>query len=194
MPVQRLKQFLDTSDVNYSCLSHPPAYTAEQLAHHVRIAGDQVAKTVIMELDGKMAMLVMPATWRVRWERLTHVLDTDFVQLADEQEFQYRFPECEVGAMPPFGNLFDMSVYCSEALSAQPEIAFTAGTHTESIHMKTRDFLRLVKPVVINQGFVRPGAQRPGWMTKGTLKSPMEIPQPGNTQLGSVLAEPYSSR
>lgn len=73
----------------------PPAFTAQQLAHHVKIAGDRVVKTVIIELDGKMAMLVMPATWRIRWDRLTHILDTDFVDLADEQEFQDRFPSAK---------------------------------------------------------------------------------------------------
>ncbi|MBS3803757.1 MAG: YbaK/EbsC family protein [Oleiphilaceae bacterium] len=193
MPVQRIKHFLDTSGMEYMCLSHPPAYTAEELAHHVKIAGDRVAKTVIIELDGKMAMLVMPATWRVRWERLSQILDTDFVQLADEQEFQDRFPGCEVGAMPPFGPLFDMSVYCSEALSSQPEIAFSAGTHTESLHMKTRDFLQLVRPVVINQGFIRPGSQRPSWMTRRTVKPDLDLSRAGNTP-PATMAGPYSPR
>ena len=112
MPVQQLKEFLDEAGVEYMCLSHPPAYTAQELAHHVKIAGDRVVKTVIIELDGKMAMLVMPATWRIRWDRLSRILDTDFIDLADEQEFKDRFPDCEVGAMPPFGNLFGMTVYC----------------------------------------------------------------------------------
>ncbi|WP_404365416.1 aminoacyl-tRNA deacylase [Marinobacter sp.] len=174
MPVQQLKEFLDISGTDYMCLTHPPAFTAQELAHHVQLAGDQVAKTVIIELDGKMAMLVMPATWRVRWDRLTDVLDTDFVQLADEQEFKDRFPDCEVGAMPPFGNLFGMSVYCSEALSEQSELAFSAGTHTESIHMKTHDFLQLVQPVVIRQGFIKPGTKRPAWLTKGAARARME--------------------
>lgn len=101
MPVQQLKEFLDEAGVEYMCLSHPPAYTAQELAHHVKIAGDRVVKTVIIELDGKMAMLVMPATWRIRWDRLSRILDTDFIDLADEQEFKDRFPDCEVGAMPP---------------------------------------------------------------------------------------------
>lgn len=166
MPVQQLKEFLDSAGTEYMCLSHPPAFSAQQLAHHVQIAGDQVIKTVILELDGKMAMLVMPATWRIRWDRLTKVLETDFVQLADEQEFEARFPECEVGAMPPFGNLFNMTVYCSEALTSQPELAFAAGTHTESIHMKTADFLRLVQPMVINQGFIKSGTPKPAWLAK----------------------------
>ncbi len=166
MPVKQLTEFLDGAGVEYMCLSHPPAFTAQQLAHHVKIAGDRVVKTVIIELDGKMAMLVMPATWRVRWDRLSRVLNTDFVDLADEQEFQDRFPECEVGAMPPFGNLFGMTVYCAEVLTEQPELAFAAGTHTESIHMKTADFLQLVHPMVINQGFTRPGTQKPAWLLK----------------------------
>lgn len=164
MPVQPFKQYLDRAGVEYMCLSHPPAFTAQQLAHHVKIAGDRVVKTVIIELDGKMAMLVMPATWRIRWDRLCRILDTDFIDLADEQAFENRFPDCEVGAMPPFGNLFDMSVYCAEALTRQPELAFAAGSHTESIHMKTSDLLDLVRPMVLEQGFVRPGAQKPAWL------------------------------
>ena len=74
MPVQQLKEFLDQANVEYMCLSHPPAFTAQELAHHVKIAGDRVVKTVIIELDGKMAMLVMPATWRIRWDRLSGIL------------------------------------------------------------------------------------------------------------------------
>lgn len=178
MPVQQLKEFLDSAGTEYMCLSHPPAFTAQELAHHVQIAGDQVIKTVIIELDGKMTMLVMPATWRIRWDRLTKVLDTDFVQLADEQEFKDRFPDCEVGAMPPFGSLFGMTVYCSEALTAQPELAFSAGTHTESIHMKTKDFLQLVQPMVISQGFIKPGAQKPAWLSKGRATDKLDVPQP----------------
>lgn len=166
MPVQQLKDFLDSAGIEYMCLPHPPAFTAQELAHHVQIAGDRVVKTVIIVLDGKMAMLVMPATWRIRWDRLSDILDTDFVDLADEHEFHSRFPDCEEGATPPFGNLFGMSVYCSEALTEQPELAFSAGSHTESIHMKTKDFLNLVQPIVLNQGFIKPGAQKPAWITK----------------------------
>ncbi|MBL1274432.1 MAG: Ala-tRNA(Pro) deacylase [Marinobacter maritimus] len=166
MPIQQLKEFLDEANVEYMSLTHPPAFTAQQLAHHVKIAGDKVVKTVIIELDGKMAMLVMPATWRVRWESLSRILDTDFVDLADEQEFQDRFPDCEVGAMPPFGNLFGMTVYCAEPLTEQPELAFAAGSHTETLHMKTRDFLNLVQPMVLHRGFIKPGAQKPAWLTK----------------------------
>lgn len=167
MPTTQLKEFLDQSGVEYLCLTHPPAFTAQELAHHGHVPGDRVAKTVIIELDGKMAMLVMPATWRVHWDRLGQVLETDFLELADEMEFQDRFPDCEVGAMPPFGALFDMAVYCSEALTRQQDLVFAAGSHTESIHMATRDFLRLAHPTVIDKGFIRPGNQKPAWMTRG---------------------------
>ncbi|HEA53383.1 hypothetical protein LCGC14_0722280 [marine sediment metagenome] len=167
MPVQQLKEFLEEANVEYMCLTHPPVFTARELARHVKIAGDNVVKTVIIELDGKMAMLVMPATWRVRWDSLSRILDTDFVDLADEQAFQDRFPDCEVGAMPPFGNLFNMTVYCAEPLTEQSELAFAAGSHTETLHMKTRDFLSLVQPVVLNRGFVKPGTRKPAWLAKG---------------------------
>ncbi|SOB77660.1 Ala-tRNA(Pro) deacylase [Marinobacter sp. LV10R510-11A] len=166
MPVQQLKEFLEEANVEYMCLTHPPAFTAQELARHVKIAGDKAVKTVIIELDGKMAMLVMPATWRVRWDSLSRILETDFVDLADEQAFQDRFPNCEVGAMPPFGNLFGMTVYCAEPLTEQPELAFAAGSHTESLHMKTSDFLNLVQPMVLNRGFIKPGAQKPAWLIK----------------------------
>ncbi|PCM42947.1 aminoacyl-tRNA deacylase [Marinobacter sp. ANT_B65] len=166
MPIQQLKEFLDEANVEYMSLTHPPAFTAQELAHHVKIAGDKVVKTVIIELDGKMAMLVMPATWRVRWNSLSNILDTDFVDLADEQTFADRFPDCEVGAMPPFGNLFGMTVYCSESLTEQPELAFAAGSHTETLHMNTRDFLNLVQPVVLNRGFTKPGGRKPAWLLK----------------------------
>ena len=171
MPIQQLQDFLDDANVEYMCLTHPPAFTAKELARHVKIAGDKVVKTVIIELDGKMAMLVMPATWRVRWESLSRILDTDFVDLADEQAFQDSFPDCEVGAMPPFGNLFGMTVYCAESLTEQPELAFAAGTHTESLHMKTRDFLNLVQPMVLNRGFVKPGTKKPAWLSKNRQRS-----------------------
>lgn len=166
MLLKPIKQYLDSADVEYLCMSHPPAFSARELAKHVGIAGDQVVKTVIIELDGKMAMLVMPATWRVSWHRLSQILDTDFVELADEQMFQSLFPQCEVGAMPPFGELYGMNVYCAEALTQEPELAFAAGSHSKSIHMKTADFLALARPTILDQGFNKPGAVKPAWLLK----------------------------
>ena len=165
MPVQQLKEFLENQGVDYTSIEHPPAFTAQELAHHCKIKGDQVVKTVIIELDGRMTMLVLPASWRIRWDRLAGVLGTDFVGLADEAEFQDCFPNCEVGAMPPFGFLYGMHVYCCETLTREPELAFAAGSHSESISIRTADFLRLVKPVLINQGFNKPGRAKPAWLT-----------------------------
>ncbi|PAU81811.1 deacylase [Halovibrio salipaludis] len=164
MPVQTLIEHLKAHGAEYRCLSHPPGFTAQSLAHHCNVPGDQVAKTVIIELDGRMAMLVMPASFRIRWDRMMEVLNTDFVELADEADFTDRFPDCEVGAMPPFGNLFGMTAYCSETLAEQPEITFAAGSHTEAMQIATRDYLALAQPVVISQGFLRPGARRPAWL------------------------------
>lgn len=164
MPVQQLKEYLDNQNTPYTCINHPPAYTAQDIASHCSIEGDQVAKTVIVELDGKMTMLVLPANWRIRWDRLGKVLDTDFVDLADETEFQALFPHCEVGAMPPFGNLYQMNVYCCESLTRQAELVFAAGSHAESLRIATEDFLRLVNPVLISQGFNKTGRAKPAWL------------------------------
>ena len=166
MPVRALKEFLDSHDAAYRCIIHPPGFTAQSLAHHCQVPGDQVAKTVIIELDGRMAMLVMPASFRIRWDRMIDVLDTDFVELADEEDFKECFPDCEVGAMPPFGNLFNMPVYCSETLTQQPEITFAAGSHTEAMQIAVADYLRLVHPVEISKGFIRPGTRKPAWLTR----------------------------
>ncbi|XOZ32511.1 aminoacyl-tRNA deacylase [Halomonadaceae bacterium KBTZ08] len=171
MPVKTLIEHLNAHGAGYQCLSHPPGFTARSLAHHCNVPNDQVAKTVIIELDGRMAMLVMPASFRIRWDRIMEVLDTDFVALADEEDFTDRFPDCEVGAMPPFGNLFGMTTYCSETLAEQPEITFAAGSHTEAMQIRTRDYLDVAQPVVISRGFIRPGTQRPGWLSGGPRKA-----------------------
>ena len=166
MPIKILKDYLDRDSAAYRCLSHPPGFTAQSLAYHCQVPGDQVAKTVIIELDGRMAMLVMPASFRIRWDRMMDVLGTDFVELAEEEDFRDRFPDCDVGAMPPFGNLFNMPVYCSETLTQQPEITFAAGSHTEAMQIAMPDYLRLVQPVDIDQGFIRPSNRRPDWLAR----------------------------
>lgn len=171
MPVQQLKDLLDSQGVAYACIEHPPAFTAQELAHHCKIKADQVVKTVIIELDGAMTMLVLPASWRIRWDRLGKILDTDFIDLASEAEFRDCFPNCEVGAMPPFGQLYGMHVYCCETLTGEPELVFAAGNHSESIRMATADFLRLVKPIMISQGFNKPGQARPAWLERGSKRN-----------------------
>ena len=150
MPVKKLKDHLDQEKIKYISIVHSPAYTAQEVAALAHITGRELAKTVIVELDGKMAMAVLPANRKIVLQDLREVTGSEEVKFASEEEFQPKFPGCETGAMPPFGNLYGMDVYMAESLSANGEIAFNAGSHTEVIKMKFDDFERLVKPRVVS--------------------------------------------
>ncbi len=149
MPAQKLKEFLDNHNVEYVTISHSPAYTAQRIAELTHIPGKELAKTVVVKLDGKFAMAVLPASNRVDLDYLKRGVDADDVEVATEAEFKDLFPDCEVGAMPPFGNLYDMDVYVAERLTDDEEIAFNSGTHTELVRLSYRDFENLVSPRVI---------------------------------------------
>ena len=149
MPAQKLKEFLDSHNVEYVTISHSPAYTAQRIAELTHIPGKELAKTVVVKLDGKFAMAVLPASNRVDLDYLKRGVDADNVEVATEAEFKDLFPDCEVGAMPPFGNLYDMDVYVAEKLTDDEEIAFNSGTHTELVRLSYRDFENLVSPRVI---------------------------------------------
>jgi Ala-tRNA(Pro) deacylase len=149
MPVQKLKQFLDAEKVKYVCLVHSPAYTASEVAQSAHIPGRELAKVVMVMLDGQMAMAVVPAPRKVDLNLLREVAGADEAKLATESEFQSRFPDCETGAMPPFGNLYGLDVYVAPALAEDESIAFNAGSHTEILRLAYRDFARLVKPKVV---------------------------------------------
>jgi Ala-tRNA(Pro) deacylase len=146
MPVKKLKEFLDGQKVKYVSISHSPAYTALEVAASAHVPGRELAKTVIIKVDGNMAMVVLPAASRVAFDLLAKQIGGKQVELAAEQEFQDRFPGCELGAMPPFGNLYGMEVFVSENLAAEDDLAFSAGSHSELIRLKYADFERLVKP------------------------------------------------
>ena len=148
MPVQKLKQFLDDERVKYACISHSPAYTASEIAQSTHIPGRELAKVVVVTLDGRMAMAVLPANRKVDLNLLREAASADEARLATEEEFRLRFPDCETGAMPPFGNLYGMEVFVSEQLAEDDHIAFNAGTHTEVMRLAYADFARLVKPKV----------------------------------------------
>lgn len=150
MPIRRLKEFLDNNRVKYSIITHPMAFTAHEIAAAAHISGYELAKAVILKADGKLVMAVIPASYKINVGVLSELVGTCNVSLADEHEFQYRFPDCEVGAMPPFGNLWHMEVYASERLSYNEHIVFNAGSHTELIRMTYIDYESLVKPRVIN--------------------------------------------
>jgi Ala-tRNA(Pro) deacylase len=146
MPVQKLKEFLDANKVKYVTVSHSPAYTAQELAAQAHVPGKEWAKTVVVKLDGKMAMAVIPAAHRVVFDLLRQAAGAKEAALASEAEFASAFPGCEVGAMPPFGNLYGMQVYVSEELTSDEEISFNAGTFTEMIRLPYQEFERLVEP------------------------------------------------
>ncbi|MBK9098779.1 MAG: YbaK/EbsC family protein [bacterium] len=146
MPSKKLKAFLDENKVKYISIQHSSAYTAQEIAAIAHIPGKDLAKTVIIKIDGKMAMAVLPASYKVSFDNLKSSLGVNEVRLAYEQEFMDKFPDCEVGAMPPFGNIYGMDVYVAETLAEDEEIAFNACNHTELIKMSFSDFEKLVKP------------------------------------------------
>ena len=146
MPIEKLKRFLDEQGVKYVTISHSPGYTAQEVAAHTHIPGGEVAKTVMVKVDGTMAMAVVPASHSVDFDRLREVSGAQRVDLATEAEFRGYFPTCAVGAMPPFGNLYDLEVYAAEVLAEDVEIAFSAGSHSEVLQMRYMDYERLVQP------------------------------------------------
>jgi Ala-tRNA(Pro) deacylase len=148
MPATRLREFLDSQHVKYVTMKHSPAYTAQEIAAAAHVRGKELAKTVMVEIDGKMAMAVVPASRKVNFDLLKAAAGAEDVELAGEKAFRDMFPECEVGAMPPFGNLYETPVYVSHLLTSDEEIVFNAGSHTELIRLAYADFERLVRPKV----------------------------------------------
>lgn len=149
MPLEKLKEFLDSKHVKYISIYHSPAFTAQQVAESAHIPGREMAKTVIVKLDDKMAMVVLPADTKVDLHVIRDSVDAQKVELASEHEFKDKFPGCELGAMPPFGNLFGMRVYVDPKLSKDKNIAFNAGSHSQLIKLAYEDFVRLVNPKLL---------------------------------------------
>lgn len=149
MPLNKVRAFLDQHHVKYVVISHSKAFTAQGIAAIAHIPGQELAKTVIVKLDGALAMAVLPASYHVDLLALKKTVGVDDAALASEREFKEYFPDCETGAMPPFGNLYGIPVYVDEALTRDTEIAFNAGTHLELIRMSWADFQTLVKPIVL---------------------------------------------
>lgn len=146
--LKSLKDYLDGNGIKYKAISHSPAYTAQEIAALVHVPGKELAKTVIVKTEEGYAMVVLPASRKINFEALKNVMSKKQVELAKEEEFEKMFPDCEVGAMPPLGNLYKLPVYVATALSEDEEIVFNAGTHTDVIKMSYQDLERLVKPVV----------------------------------------------
>ena len=144
MPVKQLEEFLDANNIKYITINHSRAFTARETARSAHIQGKDMAKTVMIKINNKLVMAVLPSSFKIDFDLLKQAVGSGDVVLADEREFKNLFPACEVGAMPPFGNLYNMEKH----LTKDKEIAFNAGTHRELISMAYKDFERLVKPKV----------------------------------------------
>jgi Ala-tRNA(Pro) deacylase len=149
MPLRKLKEFLDSHNIKHVTIGHSQVFTAQEIAATAHIPGKELAKTVMVKIDDKIAMAVLPASCRVDFDLLKKAAGAKKVGLASEQEFKDLFPECEVGAMPPFGNLYGMDVFVAESLAENEEIAFNAGSHTELIRLLYKDFEIHVNPKVV---------------------------------------------
>ena len=154
MPIKKLKKFLDDNNIKYISIKHSSAYTSQEIAASAHIPGKEIAKTVIIKIDGKMAMAVIPGSYKADLHLLRDMLEVNNVRLASEYEFVDKFPGCEIGAMPPFGNLYDMEVFVAGSLAEDEEIAFNAGSHTELIRLAYKDFERLVHPKVMEFSYL----------------------------------------
>jgi Ala-tRNA(Pro) deacylase len=150
MPASQLRDFLDSHGVKYVAINHSQAFTAQEVAASAHIPGKDMAKTVIVSIDGHTAMAVLPAADRVDLDLLKEATGANEVHIAAEPDFKDRFPECEVGAMPPFGNLYGMDAFVSRRLAEDENIAFNAGSHTELIQLSYQDFERLAHPKVVS--------------------------------------------
>src|SRR5579864_1831962 len=148
MPLSKLREFLDSQSVKYLVVSHSLAYTAQGVAALAHVSGKKLAKTVIVKVDDILAMAVVPASSHVDLDRLRELTGALTVELATEREFKDAFPDCETGAMPPFGNLYDMPVYADANLAENEEITFSAGSHRELVRMSWYDMVRLVNPLI----------------------------------------------
>lgn len=145
--LDRLQQWLREQHVSYALQHHRQAYTSNDLAATLHEAGDHVAKVVIALVGDRLVMLVVPAPAHVDFRRVAQLLHVPAARAAHESEFGERFPDCEVGAMPPFGNLYAMPTYIDTALMPTSRLVFPAGTHRDTLKLATEDYLRVVNPI-----------------------------------------------
>jgi Ala-tRNA(Pro) deacylase len=143
----RLKAHLDEHNIRYTQIAHSIAYTAQAAAATLHVPGRELAKTVVVKAEGAPLLAVLPASFHINLKKLGGCVGKA-VRLASEQEFISLFPDCELGAMPPLGELYNLPVYADESLAADEEIVFNAGTHRDAIRMRYADFVRLAQPQV----------------------------------------------
>ena len=147
--LKNLRTYLDTNKVKYVVISHPEAFTSQEIAHLVHIPGKEMAKTVMINVEGANAMAVLPASHNIDFTLLSTELASGNIYLESEEDFQNLFPNCELGAMPPFGNLYNLRVFVAKSLTDDDEIVFNAGTHRDLVKMAYADFERLVQPRIL---------------------------------------------
>lgn len=151
MPIlTKLRECLDRSGVQYEVTSHRQAFTAQEVAQAEHIPGKELAKVVMLRSAKSFYMVALPAPYRVDLAKAKAALGAADLALATEEEFAGLFPQCEAGAMPPFGNLYNLPVYVDESLTKDDTIVFNAGNHTQTVKMKYADFARVVRPQVIS--------------------------------------------
>lgn len=148
----KVQQLLRQESVPFKSIWHPIAYSAQKTAAAAHLPGKEIAKPVMIRVDGKLAMVVVPGSSLVDLSQLRDALGAKEVRLANESEFKNIFSDCEVGAMPPFGHLYDVPTYVAEKLSHDDIIAFNAGTHNELIEMTYRDYAKIEHPRVVRVG------------------------------------------
>lgn len=148
--LERLEKYLRENGVEFKHMTHPPAFTAQEVAAAQHVSGNFLAKVVMAFVGDDMVMLVLPATYKINFQKLRSALGVEEARLAKEDDFADIFPDCQVGAMPPFGNLYEVPVYVDRTLADADEIVFDAGTHTDTLKVRYADWERLVKPTALD--------------------------------------------
>jgi Ala-tRNA(Pro) deacylase len=159
--LERLRVFLDENHAEYTHTVHPLAYTAREVASAEHLPAREVAKAVVLFGDGGYHMAVVPAVRLVDFQEVRLSLGLTHARLATEEELNHLFPDCELGAMPPFGNLYHVPVYLDSALASEPILACNAGTHRDLLHISASEFRRLVHPTIVS--LAREAAAHHGW-------------------------------
>jgi Ala-tRNA(Pro) deacylase len=148
----KLKTFLDKEKISYEVLHHSTAFTAQEVAGAQHIPGKQAIKSVIVKADGKFVMVVLPAIHMLDLKKFKESTHAKEAVLATEGDIAKLFPDYEVGAEPPFGQLYGLDVYADQDLDPNLSVIFNAGTHTDTVRIKYADYLRVVKPKVVKVG------------------------------------------
>jgi len=148
--MKQLKEYLDTNGIKYRVITHSAAYTAQEIAATAHVPGKEMTKVVEIKIDGKLAMAVLPASHFVDLRRIKEMTHATHIETAKEEDYKDIFSDCEVGSMPPFGNLVNQMVFVSTDLAEDPQIAFNAGNHRELVVLSYKDYEKLVKPQVFS--------------------------------------------